>query len=108
LLGLASFTTQQRTKEIGIRKTLGASAARIVALLMKDFSKWVSIGALIACLLSLILVRQWLQGFPYRVAVDWRPFAVSVLLALAAALLTVVFQAARAARANPVDSLRYE
>jgi putative ABC transport system permease protein len=108
LLGLASFTTQQLTKEIGIRKTLGASAARIVALLMKDFSKWVSIGALIACPLSLFLVRQWLQEFPYRITVDWRPFVVSVLLALAAASLTVIFQAARAARANPVDSLRYE
>ena len=91
LLGLASFTAQQRTKEIGIRKTLGSSAAGIVALLMKDFSKWVSVGALIACPLSLFFIRKWLQEFPYRVTVGWWPFAISVLLALLAAILTVDF-----------------
>jgi putative ABC transport system permease protein len=108
LLGLASFTAQQRTKEIGIRKTLGASATGIVALLIKDFSKWVSLGALLACPLSFFFISKWLQEFPYHIVVSWRPFAVSALLALLAALLTVIFQAIRAARANPVDSLKYE
>ncbi len=108
LLGLASFTTQQRTKEIGIRKTLGASAAGIVALLIKDFSKWVSFGALAACPLTLFFIRQWLQEFPYRITLSWWPFAISILLALLVAVLTMIFHAIRAARANPVDSLRYE
>ena len=108
LLGLASFVAQQRTKEIGIRKTLGSSAAGIVALLMKDFTQWVSIGALIAWPLSLFFIRKWLQEFPYHITLGWWPFVVSALLALLVASLTVIFQAIRAARANPVDSLRYE
>jgi putative ABC transport system permease protein len=108
LLGLTSFLAQQRTKEIGIRKTLGASTAGIVSLLIKDFSKWVSIGALTACPLTLFFIRKWLQEFPYRITLSWWPFAVSILLALLTAVLTMIFHAIRAARSNPVDSLRYE
>jgi len=108
LLGLAAFTAQQRTKEIGIRKTLGASTAAVVVMLMKDFTTWVSAGALVAFPLSYWLARKWLQEFPYRIDIGWRPFAASFFLALMISSFTVFFQSIRAAQANPVDSLRYE
>ncbi|MFA9452476.1 MAG: ABC transporter permease [Candidatus Aminicenantaceae bacterium] len=108
LFGLASYLAEQRTKEIGIRKVLGATVTHIVYLLSKDFTKWVIAANLIAWPVAYYAMRQWLQGFAYRIPLPWWVFGLSALLALAIALLTVSFQSVRAALANPGDSLRYE
>ena len=108
LFGLAAFTTQQRTKEIGIRKILGASVSGIVCLLSKDFLKLVIIANLIAWPIAYYAMNQWLQGFAYRINLSIGTFILSGLIALLIALLTVSYQAIKAARANPVDALRYE
>jgi putative ABC transport system permease protein len=108
LLGLASYTAQQRTKEIGIRKVLGAQVIRIVVLLIKDFVKWVTIGIIAACPIAYIIGRTWLNSFPYRTSIGWLPFTASIVSVLTIALITVSYQAVRAARNNPVDSLKYE
>jgi putative ABC transport system permease protein len=108
LFGLASYTAEQRTKEIGVRKFLGASSPGIVLLLTKQFAKWVVIANFLAWPCAYFLMKNWLQGFAYRSALAWWLFALAGSGALVIALLTVSFQAARAARANPVDSLRYE
>ena len=108
LFGLATFTTQQRTKEIGVRKVLGASVASIVTLLSKDFLKLVLVAILIASPLAWYAMNRWLQDFAYRVEVSWWVFALAGLLAISIALLTVSFQSIRAALVNPVKSLRSE
>ena len=108
LFGLAAFTTQQRTKEIGIRKILGASVSGIVCLLSKDFLKLVLIANLIAWPIAYYAMNQWLQSFAYRINLSIGTFILSGLIALFIALLTVSYQAIKAARANPVDALRYE
>ena len=108
LFGLASFLAEKRTKEIGIRKVLGASVLEIMLLLSGEFVKWVGIAALIAWPLAYYGMHRWLQGFAYRTDIGLGLFLLSGLLALLIAVLTVSIQAARAARANPVDSLRYE
>ncbi len=108
LFGLASYTAEQRTKEIGVRKFLGASSPGIVLLFSKQFAKWVLLANLLAWPCAYILTKNWLQGFAYRSTVAWWLFALTGFGTLAIALLTVSFQAVRAARANPVDSLRYE
>jgi putative ABC transport system permease protein len=108
LFGLASYTAEQRTKEIGVRKFLGASSPGIVLLLSKQFAKWVLLANLLAWPCAYIITKNWLQGFAYRSAVAWWLFALTGIGTLVIALLTVSFQAVRAARANPVDSLRYE
>lgn len=108
LFGLASFTAEQRTKEIGIRKVLGASVMGVVTLLSKQFTKWVLIANVIAWPIAYIIIRRWLQGFAYRIELGWELFVAASVLALVIALLTVSYQAIRAATANPVDSLRYE
>ncbi|QEC52798.1 putative ABC transport system permease protein [Anseongella ginsenosidimutans] len=108
LLGLASYTTLQRTKEIGIRKVMGASVASVVTLLSKDFIKLVGIAILIAVPLVLYAMRQWLEGFAYQTAIAWWVFVLAGLLALVVALLTIGFQSVRAALMNPVKSLRSE
>ena len=108
LFGLAALTTEQRTREIGIRKVLGASVGGIVALLSKDFLKLVVIAILIASPIAWYATDVWLQGFAYRVDVGWWVFALAGLLAVGVALFTVSFQSVKAALANPVDSLRSE
>ena len=108
LFGLASFSAQQRTKEIGVRKVLGASVSSIVSLLSRDFLKPVSIAILIASPIAWYVMNQWLQNFAYRIAIEWWVFALAGLLAVGIALLTVSFQSVKAALMNPVNSLRSE
>ncbi len=108
LLGLASYSTMQRTREIGIRKVLGASVPNIVNLLSKDFLKLVAIAVVIASPLAWLVMRNWLQDFAYRIHIAWWIFFIAAALATLIALITVSFQAIRAAVANPVVSLRTE
>ena len=108
LLGLAAFTAEQRRKEIGVRKVLGASVAGIVALLSQDFLKLVLIAILIGSPIAWYLMSQWLQDFTYRIDIEWWIFAVAGILAVGIALLTVSFQSIKAALMNPVKSLRSE
>lgn len=108
LLGLVSLSVQQRTKEIGIRKVLGASVSGIVTLLSKDFVKLVLIAVVIASPIAWWAMNQWLADFAYRIAIQWWMFAVAASTAMAIALLTVSWQAIRAAVANPVEALRDE
>ena len=108
LFGLASFSAERRIKEIGVRKVLGASAPGIAGLLSREFVKWVAVANLIAWPAAYFAAKQWLQGFAYRVPIGVVPFVLSAALALAIALITVSFQAVRAALADPVKALRYE
>ncbi|HEX9653150.1 MAG TPA: ABC transporter permease [bacterium] len=108
LFGLASFMTENRTREIGIRKVLGASVSKIVILLTSDFSKWVLLANVFAWPVAWFAMRRWLEDFAYRTEVGWWMFALAGGAGLSIALLTVSTQAIRAAVANPVASLRYE
>ena len=108
LLGLASFTAEQRTKEIGIRKVLGSSVNSVVFLLSKEFSKWVLIATIIAWPVAWFIMNKWLAGFVNKSELSWWIFIVSGGLALLIALLTVSYQALRVATKNPADSLRDE
>ena len=108
LFGLASFTAERRTKEIGIRKVLGASTNGIVGLLSKSFLKWVIIASVIAWPVAYFSMQDWLNRFAYRVEPGIWVFVISGLIALAVAWFSVAFQAVKAASANPVDSLKWE
>ncbi|MDX5346006.1 MAG: FtsX-like permease family protein, partial [Hymenobacteraceae bacterium] len=108
LFGLASFTVEQRTKEIGVRKVLGASVFRIFLLISKDFTKLVVIAFLLAVPVAYVAMNQWLHGFAYSTNIGISVFVVAGALALLIALLTVSCQTIKTARANPVKSLRYE
>lgn len=108
LFGLAAFTAEQRTKEIGIRKVLGATVTNITALLSKEFLMLVCIAILIASPIAFWGMNEWIQNFAYRIDISWWMFGVAGLLAIAIALVTVSFQAVKAAIANPVKSLRTE
>jgi putative ABC transport system permease protein len=108
LFGLAAFTIEQRAKEIGIRKVLGASVASINSLLSKDFLKLVLLSILIASPVAWWAMHNWLQGFAYRIHIQWWMFAGAGLLAVIVAVITVSYHAIKAAIANPVDSLRSE
>ena len=108
LFGLASFTVEQRTKEIGIRKVLGASGAEIIVLLTREFAKWVLVANLIAWPLTYIAMGRWLQGFAYRAPLDVGVYLASAGTALGVALLTISYQAIKAASADPVGALKYE
>ena len=108
LFGLATFSAEQRIKEIGVRKVLGASVTGIVTLLSKDFLKLVSIAIVIASPLAWFAMDKWLQSFAYRTHVSWVVFILTACIALLIALVTISFQAIKAAIANPVQSLRTE
>jgi putative ABC transport system permease protein len=108
LFGLATFTVEQRTKEIGIRKALGASIIGIFFLLSSEFLKWLVIANIIAWPIAWIAMNKWLQNFAYRTEMTIWPFLLSGIAALTIALFTVSWQAVRAATANPVEALRYE
>jgi putative ABC transport system permease protein len=108
LFGLATYAAEQRTKEIGIRKVLGASVTSVTKMLSKDFIKLVFIACLIAFPLSWWAMNKWLQSFAYRINISWWIFLAAAVAALFIALLTISFQAIKAAVANPVKSLRTE
>jgi putative ABC transport system permease protein len=108
LFGLSAFSAEQRIKEIGVRKVLGASAGSITMLLSKDFIRLVCIAILIASPLGWWAMNKWLQNFAYKTHVSWWVFAVAGIVAVIIALITVSFQAIKAAIANPVESLRSE
>ena len=108
LFGLASFTAERRTKEIGIRKVLGASVPSIVIFISKGFTKWVLLANIIAWPVAYYFMNKWLQNFAYRIDLSVWIFILSGLAAFGIALLTVSYQSIKAATSNPVDSLRYE
>ena len=108
LFGLASFMAEQRTKEIGVRKVLGASVAGIVVLLTREFTKWVLLANLVAWPIAWYAMSRWLEGFAFRVELGWEIFALAGVGALVIAWLTVSWQAVRAALSNPIEALRYE
>ena len=108
LFGLTSFVAEQRKKEIGVRKVLGASIFNVWNMLSKDFLKLVVISCFIAVPIAYFIMNGWLQEYPYRVVLKWWIFAVAMLGAMLVTIATVSFQAIKAARANPVKSLRTE
>jgi putative ABC transport system permease protein len=108
LFGLASFSAEQRIREIGIRKVLGASVSGIVLLLSKDFLILIGIAMGIACPLAGIIMHNWLKGFAYKAPISWTVFVITISSTLAITLVTISFQAIRAGMANPVKSLKAE
>lgn len=108
LFGLASYSAEKRIKEVGIRKVMGASVQNIVSLLSVDFLKLVLIANLVAWPAAWFLLNKWLQDFAYRVNISWWVFLLAGITAIVIALVTVSFQAIKAAIANPVKSLRTE
>ena len=108
LFGLSSYSSKKRTKEIGIRKINGATISEVMAMLNKDFVKWVVIAFIIATPIAYYAMHKWLENFAYKTTLSWWIFAMAGLLALGIALLTVSWQSWRAATRNPVEALRYE
>jgi len=108
IFGLAAYSTEQRTKEIGIRKVLGSSVAAIVVLFTKSYARWVLVANIVAWPAAYFAANRWLQAFAFRTPVGLGPFILAGLITLAVALFSVIFQTVKAALANPVHSLRYE
>jgi len=108
LFGLAAFAAERRTREIGIRKVLGATASNIIFLLSTEFSKWVLLSNIVAWPIAYYAMNRWLRGFAYRTSVGLWTFFLAALIAFTIALLTVSYQAVKAALTNPVDALKYE
>ena len=108
LFGLASFTAEQKTKEIGVRKVLGATVPNIVIQLSQEFVKWVAISNIIAWPLAFLVMNNWLKNFAYQTGIGLTPFILSAALAITIAMLTVCYQAIKAAVTNPVNALHYE
>jgi len=108
LFGLTSYNLIRRKKEIGIRKVLGGSVTKIIVLLTKDIIIWIVISNIIALPVAWYAINKWLQNFANRIDITWWIFALSGGIALLIALVTVSFQAIKAASANPVESLKYK
>jgi putative ABC transport system permease protein len=108
LFGLASYTAEQKTKEIGVRKVLGASVSEIILLLSKEFTRWVLIANVIAWPVCYFIMNRWLQNFAYKTRIGIETFMLSGMIAFFIALLTVSYQSVKAAQANPAESLKYE
>jgi ABC-type antimicrobial peptide transport system permease subunit len=108
LFGLAAYTAERKTREIGIRKVLGATVQSVVSLLSRDFLKLVLLAIIISTPIAWYVMDKWLQDYAYRINIQWWMFVLAGSLALGIALITVSFQAVRAAIANPVKSLRTE
>jgi putative ABC transport system permease protein len=108
LFALTSYTVAKRFKEIGIRKTFGASITNIISKLNRDIIRWVLLTNIIAWPAAYFIMNNWLQNYPYRVDINWLHFLVASAISLAIAFLTISFQAYKAARMNPVDAIRYE
>ncbi|MFC2097914.1 ABC transporter permease, partial [Bacteroidota bacterium] len=108
LFGLVSYVTAQRTREVGIRKAIGASVGRIVYLLSVEFSKWVLLANIISLPIGYFVMNKWLQNFAYKIDMPYWVFPFAAVLTLIIALLTISYQAIRIANSNPVDALRYE
>lgn len=108
LFGMAFFTTEQKTKDIGIRKVMGATGTSIVFLLTREFIKWVLVANVIAWPLAFLLMKNWLENFAFRIDQGIFRYVLAAILTLIIAILTVSFQSIRAAIKNPADSLRYE
>ena len=108
LFGLAAFTAEQRTKEIGVRKVLGASVSNIVLLLSREYTRLVLIAFVAAAPLAYLAMHRWLNDFAYRIDIPWIFFLIAGLLAIVVAWLTVGYQSIKVARTDPVKTLRYE
>lgn len=108
LFGLATFMAEQRQKEIGVRKVLGATSESIVVLLSKDFTKLIVIASIIAIPVAYLWMNRWLQDFAYHVSISWYIYLIATLTALLIALFTVSYKAMKSANRNPIESLRYE
>ena len=108
LYGLIAYTAAKRTREIGIRKTLGASSAMVIIMLTKDTVRLIIISLFIAWPIAYFVIRQWLKGFTYRINMNYQDFIFAALISFVIAMLTVGFQAVKAARRNPAESIRYE
>jgi putative ABC transport system permease protein len=108
LLGLVSFTAEEKTKEIGIRKTLGASTGNILVRLSGEFIKWIILANVLAWPLAWFLMNKWLENFAFRTDISWQVFVLAGFLAVSFGVITFIFHAVRAASANPVDNMRYE
>jgi putative ABC transport system permease protein len=102
------FTAEQRRKEIGVRKVIGASVGNIIAMLSKDMIKMVVLSAIVATPIAWLVMERWLQNFAYRTSIDWWIFMLAGLVAVVIALATISYQAVKTARTNPVTSLRSE
>jgi putative ABC transport system permease protein len=107
LLGLSSFLTQTRTREIGIRKIAGASADHIVVMFAREFSIWIILANLLAAPVVVILLNKWLQSFPYKTDIHLSIFLLGLVVSLLVALLTVSLRVFQAASINPADAIRY-
>jgi len=108
LFGLSSFMAARRTKEIGIRKSMGASVQSVFLLLSQEFIKWIILSVVIACPLAWYIMNRWLQNFAYRTNISWWIFVPAILIAFAITFITVTWQSLKTARTNPVEALRYE
>ena len=108
LFGLTSFTAEQRTKEIAIRKVMGASVPSLLKLVLREFVKWIIVANILAWPLSYFAMNRWLQNFAYRTSIGFWIFFLAAILSLGIALLTISHQSIKVSVSNPVDSLRYE
>jgi putative ABC transport system permease protein len=108
MFGLSSFAVEQRTKEIGVRKVLGASVSKIILLVSKDFTKLVVVAFIVAAPVGYLIINRWLQNFAYRVEIDVWTFVLVGFMALIIALVVVSYHSIKAALTNPVNTLRYE